>query len=813
MFMPFVGVTANADATNLIANASTETANGSAPQDWLKDSWGTNTPTYTYNNTGHTGTHSVTISMNSYTSGDAKWYFSPVAVQGSTKYDFSDYYQSTIANDVVAQFDDGAGNYTYLDLGSASASSAWKQYTASFTTPSNTKNVTIFHLIAAVGSLTTDDFSLTANTTTTTPPTTGNLITNPSVETANANNSANPDSWATDSWGTNTPTYSYLSTGHTDSRSVQVSMTKYTSGDAKWDFAPVAVQSGTNYSFSDYYESTVATDVVAQFDDGAGNYTYLDLGAAATSATWKQYAATITVPTGAKNVTIFHLIAAVGSLTTDDFSLTAGVTATPTVPLVSVTTPTSGATVNATTTTLTASATAQGGNTIKKVQFMVDGVAVGTADTTAPYSYAWDASSVASGSHTITAIVTATDAQTATSTPVTITVNNPNIIPNASLETTDTSTGTTLPLGWYQGAWGTNTTTFAYSTTAHTGKRSVKITTTKFTDGGANWSYGSQPVQAGKLYSFSDYYQSTAASQVLVSVQMSNGTTQYIWLGNPYTSNGTWTKFFSTFTMPAGAVSATAYQSIAGVGYIMTDDYSLQTYTPTGFTQPLVSVTFDDGIASQYTNGLPIMQKYGLKGTYYIISGYLGVCDPSVSSLCYMTSDNVKSLYSAGQEIGSHTITHPDLTTITSTQLTQELGGSQTALQQILGGIPVTDFAAPYGNVNLSVLTASKKYYASQRGTQAGYNSIDNYNSQDLLVQDVDTDTTVAQVQSYIDYAKATNTWLILVYHDINPDVTVDPGYDTTPADFDTEMAYLKASGVKVDTLAQGLTDVASQVK
>jgi hypothetical protein len=121
--------------------------------------------------------------------------------------------------------------------------------------------------------------------------------------------------------------------------------------------------------------------------------------------------------------------------------------------------------------------------------------------------------------------------------------------------------------------------------------------------------------------------------------------------------------------------------------------------------------------------------------------------------------------------------------------------------------------AAPYGNVNLSVLTASKKYYTSQRGTQAGYNSIDNYNTQDLLVQDVDTDTTVAQVQSYIDYAKATNTWLILVYHDINPDVTVDPGYDTTPADFDTEMAYLKASGVKVDTVAQGLTDVASQVK
>src|SRR5882672_6416177 len=47
---------------------------------------------------------------------------------------------------------------------------------------------------------------------------------------------------------------------------------------------------------------------------------------------------------------------------------------------------------------LTATATAAGTYTVMSVQFNVDGAAVGSADTMAPYSYSWDSSSVADGS-------------------------------------------------------------------------------------------------------------------------------------------------------------------------------------------------------------------------------------------------------------------------------------------------------------------------------------------------------------------------------------------------------------------------------
>ncbi len=74
--------------------------------------------------------------------------------------------------------------------------------------------------------------------------------------------------------------------------------------------------------------------------------------------------------------------------------------------------------------TLTASASAQGSNTVSSVQFRVDGAAVGTPITAAPYSYAWSSTSVANGTHQITAVVTDSANQMTTSSPVTLTVTN-----------------------------------------------------------------------------------------------------------------------------------------------------------------------------------------------------------------------------------------------------------------------------------------------------------------------------------------------------------------------------------------------------
>jgi len=98
--------------------------------------------------------------MTSYTDGDAKWHFNPVSVTPLDTYDFTDWYQSNIETHVVIDFTNTDGTDYYLELRTAPAASTWTQYEESFQVPYLAKTMTIYHMIEAVGSLTTDDYSL-----------------------------------------------------------------------------------------------------------------------------------------------------------------------------------------------------------------------------------------------------------------------------------------------------------------------------------------------------------------------------------------------------------------------------------------------------------------------------------------------------------------------------------------------------------------------------------------------------------------------------------------------------------------------------
>jgi hypothetical protein len=90
-------------------------------------------------------------------------------------------------------------------------------------------------------------------------------------------------------------------------------------------------------------------------------------------------------------------------------------------PTVTMTAPAAGATVRG---TITVSATAADNVGIVGVQFKLDGVNLGVADTTGPYSITWDTTTATNGTHTLTAVATDTAGGTTTSDPVTVTVSN-----------------------------------------------------------------------------------------------------------------------------------------------------------------------------------------------------------------------------------------------------------------------------------------------------------------------------------------------------------------------------------------------------
>jgi hypothetical protein len=86
----------------------------------------------------------------------------------------------------------------------------------------------------------------------------------------------------------------------------------------------------------------------------------------------------------------------------------------PTPPAVSMTAPANGATVSA---TIAVSANATDSVGVAGVQFKLDGVNLGAEDTTAPYSVSLNTTTLANGSHTLTAVARNTSGSTTTSSP------------------------------------------------------------------------------------------------------------------------------------------------------------------------------------------------------------------------------------------------------------------------------------------------------------------------------------------------------------------------------------------------------------
>jgi peptidoglycan/xylan/chitin deacetylase (PgdA/CDA1 family) len=159
-----VQVTVNnavADGINMIPNPGVETVSSNQPASWQSSSWGTNNAAFRYVTDGvHGGTHALKVNIGSYTDGDAKWYFTPQAIDGSKLYDFSDYYKANAESYVVVDFGMHDGTDQYVTLGTLAPASAWTKFEEQFSVPQGATTITVFHLMNRVGWVVTDDYSL-----------------------------------------------------------------------------------------------------------------------------------------------------------------------------------------------------------------------------------------------------------------------------------------------------------------------------------------------------------------------------------------------------------------------------------------------------------------------------------------------------------------------------------------------------------------------------------------------------------------------------------------------------------------------------
>lgn len=116
-----------------------------------------------------------------------------------------------------------------------------------------------------------------------------------------------------------------------------------------------------------------------------------------------------------------------------------------------------------------------------------------------------------------------------------------------------------------------------------------------------------------------------------------------------------------------------------------------------GRAENLAALTFDDGFDDNLHELVPVLRECGVPATVFVVSGWLGRDHPDAPAARIVDADELRSLHAAGVEIGAHTATHPDLSTLAFERQVEELRDSRLALEELTGA-PVTIAAYPYGN-------------------------------------------------------------------------------------------------------------------
>lgn len=120
-----------------------------------------------------------------------------------------------------------------------------------------------------------------------------------------------------------------------------------------------------------------------------------------------------------------------------------------------------------------------------------------------------------------------------------------------------------------------------------------------------------------------------------------------------------------------------------------------------------VVLTFDDGCANVLENGLQTLASHGMTAIQFLVPGLLGRTnewdiEKGDVPERLMDAAQVRHWLAAGQEIGSHSMTHRNLRHLPDKQAREEIAGSKKALEDLFA-VEVRHFSYPFGSWNPAV--------------------------------------------------------------------------------------------------------------
>jgi peptidoglycan/xylan/chitin deacetylase (PgdA/CDA1 family) len=131
-------------------------------------------------------------------------------------------------------------------------------------------------------------------------------------------------------------------------------------------------------------------------------------------------------------------------------------------------------------------------------------------------------------------------------------------------------------------------------------------------------------------------------------------------------------------------------------------------------TRPVV-ITFDDGDVSCFTTSAPVLERYGFRAEFFVVSRWIG--QPG-----FLTVDHLRDLIRRGHRVHSHSRTHPVLPSLEPAQIDEEVVRSKAEIEAMTG-TAASYFSIPGGAFDERVVDAARRAgYARVLSSIEGYN-------------------------------------------------------------------------------------------
>lgn len=142
--------------------------------------------------------------------------------------------------------------------------------------------------------------------------------------------------------------------------------------------------------------------------------------------------------------------------------------------------------------------------------------------------------------------------------------------------------------------------------------------------------------------------------------------------------------------------------------------------------------SFDDGFINFYDKALPVISRHNIRAIIFITVGFIegrvasGIFAGAGFDIKPLTWEMVRDISSAGIEIGSHAITHPNLLKIGRKAALMEINDSKKIIEDKTGK-EATCFAYPYGGRN--AFNSRIKDIVKNSGYKKAYTNIMGFNT------------------------------------------------------------------------------------